>query len=346
MRVMSLVGKKFALIVLVLGLLLLGCAQQGPQPTAIPTAIATATPSAAPTAVPTETPVASVEPTASPEPSNPPVSADTKETAVENYLNAVKAKDYDSAYALVSSEFKKEDSEAATVESFKTAVARDLPEGFSFSGVRAAFENQREVLVSVGKPGWKALINYSFVVVQEGGGWKLRVPFASEGKYYNAKTKFQYNSAELSRFLERAVNDYFLKLDSSSSFNSSPFSFSLFDRPSLSYYGSKRIKLKKPNSDSAAESTFEIIFGPPEIVSDWDARSNLNDGRAFSFRFWGSVNTGGDGTFGCYSSLSASSAARYKLSFKMDAKMTDYYLDSSPNPFKPVFEGLSKGCPP
>ena len=341
MRVMCLVRNGFVFAILVLGLLLLGCAQQSPQPTATPTA----TPSVAPTPVPTAVPSASVEPTASPEPSAPPASA-SKEQAVENYLNAVKEKNYEKAYALVSSDFKKEDPEAGTVESFKTAVERDLPEGFSFSGVRATGDNAREVLVTVTKPGTTMKLNYGFVVLEEKGGWMLRVPFASEGKYYNGKTAFRYTSPELSRFFERALNDYFSTFDST--LNSSPVSMSLFDAQSRTYFASKKLRLKLPGFEKdGRESYFEAVFGPSDMVSSWNTISTLQDGRDYSFKFSASASTGGDGAFGCYSSSSYSGGAKYLLSFKMDLKMAEFMLNysSEPNPFKTVFNHLSKACP-
>ncbi|MFH1056201.1 MAG: hypothetical protein V1717_00135 [Candidatus Micrarchaeota archaeon] len=324
-------AKTLALLPVLLAVLIAGCV--GQTPSATPSA--TSTPTPLPTVIASPTSGITVE-IPSPEPEEKNYS---KEEVVSGYLTALAGGNFEKAYSFVSREFKREDPAAASAESFSERVSSDYPPGFVFQNVSVVRENPREVLAWVLKPNATRFEERGFVLSFESGFWKIRVPFATPGKYYNDKTSFVFNTVELSRFFERAFNDFLSTLDPA--VKNKPLEFGLFDMQNKVYYVSEDIVIISSSAErSLIHSVFDFTLGPSFVVQGFGSESQLGD-RPFVFEFTqGSRSNGGNGGFFCYRN-----SRNYFASLKMDSGMANFYSNET-NPLRPVLDALSKACPP
>lgn len=315
-----------------------GTSTPSPSPLATSTPLPTIAPTATPTAVPSASPTVAVEiPSATPEETNY-----SQVQVVSAYFDAVGAKDYAKAYALVSRDFKLEDPDAASLEAFTLRVQGDFPKGVFSVNERLAKDNREhvEVLADVTEGGESYSRKLSYILVFESGFWKLRVPFNTPGLYYNEKTAFVYNSHELSRSFELLLNDYFGKHDRTLEKN--PLEFQLFDTVNYIRVITGKFDLRDEQAQITRESDLDITFGPYPFLGTYSTSSLLpNSTRKYYFEFPGSAFTGGKGALLCYYGKSR----QYLFSFVMDDQMALVYSQNASNPFEPLFAELSKGCP-
>lgn len=327
--------------VIAFALLFAGCVQPesgNPSPTAKPTSVQTATPtpSATVTATATPSPVVSVSINQSSQPDEKNYS---KTEVVTEFWTAINKKDFERAYFFVSRDFKSEDPNASSVEAFKQRLEHEFPTGVAFSNVAVANENPREVTFLLGARGATELKLRSRVLSFESGFWKIRVPYSSYGHYYNNYTKFVFNVVELSRYLERASNDFFSQMDSS--LKTSPIELTVIDSVNRIYFGARSLVITGGGLPSGkGYSTIEIKFGPSYLVPSYTNSAQLSD-RPFYFDFGDSVRSqGGNGGFFCNKGT-----GDLFVTIKTDSTMSQYYSGES-NPMQPILEALSRACPP
>ncbi len=332
-----------ALLLLAFALLAAGCIQPGPE-----TPSASPFPSHAPAASPS--PSVSTLPAASPSPSPAvnitipsavPAEVNYSQTeVVAEFWTAINDEDFTRAYSFVSREFKAEDPNASSVEAFRQRLEQEFPAGVNFSDVQVAKENPREVTFMLGAKGSANLKLRSRVVVFESGYWKIRIPYATYGLYYNNYTKFVLNAVELSRYLERASNDFFSQMDAS--LKSDPMEFELIDQANKVFFASKSLVVTGGGLPSGkGYDEVEIKFGPNYFVPALSSTAMLSD-RQFSFEYpnGGVIQQGGYGGFFCNRGKND-----LFVSVKIGSAMVQYYSGWT-NPFQPVLEALSRACPP
>ncbi len=262
----------------------------------------------------------------------------SKEEALQVYLTAVNAQDYEKAYSLVSRDFKSEDSDAATLDSFKARLEKDYPYGLSFSDVVVPPDSYREVLATITKGGSSTAKKLSFIISFESGFWKLRIPFPTAGKYYNANVSLQLTSPEVSRLLELALNDFFSRIDPK--VKNDPFELSEYDKINHVYYSSKTVKLRR-NDGLSREARVELNFGPSFIVGGLSNSADLLEDRPLYFEYVNGIKVeGGRAGFFCYTRSS-----NLFLKVKLDRNFAEIYSYED-NVFAPVIKELNKICPP
>lgn len=348
----------YVFIISFASLLLAGCVQ-GPSSTATPTPSASAVactadaklcpdgsyvsrvpPSCEFALCPSSTATPSA--TAAPSPSATPQGTNYSKAEVATaYWNAINTKDYAMAYSLVSREFKNEDPDASSLDSFTIRVKGDYPTGAAFSDVHVNNADPREVLFMVGRNDTGNLRKRDFIMVFESGYWKIRIPYSTRDQYYNNQTNFTLNSVEVMLIVERLSNDFFVQIDPSLKDN--PISFEVLDQANKVFFASKHIALEGGGLPSGkGASTFEIQVGHASFLPAFSNSADLSD-RRFSFEFPNSLRSeGGNARIICYSGQTGGNVA---ITFKMDSQMAQYYGAES-NPLKPVMGILSKACPP
>ncbi|MEM4254987.1 MAG: hypothetical protein QXR53_01520 [Candidatus Norongarragalinales archaeon] len=325
---------KGLLVVVFAALLATGCLSESPAPSssATPTSVVVQEPSPLPSLLPSPTVVVEI-PTPSPEPLNY-----SKEEVVSEYLKAVNAQDFEKAYSLVSRDFKGEDPDAATLAAFKARMEKDYPFGLSFSGVAVVVNNPREVAANIVKGGSTTSRTLGFILSFESGFWKLRVPFPTPGKYYNAKASVRLNPVEMSRNLELALNDFFSRLDSR--VKNDPFTISEYDKGNHVFYSSKTVRLKRTDG-LQRDMEIEVTFGPSFLIGGLATTAKLLEDRLLYFQYQDGIKRqGGHAGFYCYAS-----SVNYFLKVKMDSNFAEFYSYEE-NIFAPVMNELNKICPP